>query len=110
MKYKLLLTGLFCLCLSSPAFAELDLVKAKEMGLIGERQDGLIGMVTKENNDELKSFVEKINKGRLSYYKELSEKYDKSLMSVKLLYGRNLQKATMPGHYFLNHHGRWQKR
>lgn len=99
-KILLLLTML----MSFSAFA-LDLSEAKELGLIGEKNNGLLGVV--KMSSDTTQLVEDINNKRLAKYKQIAEKNAMTLQQVSILAGEKTIKKTPAGQYIENSSGQW---
>ena len=69
MKTKIWLSAVLAMVLSFSTFA-LSLPDAKQQGWVGERQDGLLGLVV--NNREAAAVVKSINAKRIAHYKKLA--------------------------------------
>jgi len=96
---------IFTLMLSFSAFS-LDLSDAKQQGLVGERVDGLLGVV--ETSPETKQLVESINAKRLAKYKQIAEKNAMTVDQVSVLAGEKSIKKTPRGQYIQNASGQWK--
>ncbi|WP_022943004.1 YdbL family protein [Psychromonas hadalis] len=98
---------LFVLCtliLSISTFA-LDLGDAKEQGIIGEQNNGLLGVV--ESSLEVEALVKDINQRRLDKYAQIAEKNSMTVKQVSLLAGEKTIKKTPAGQYIQNSTGQW---
>ena len=91
------------------AFAALTLDSAKAQGLVGERPDGLLGIVSQASPD-VSTLVSTTNTERLEKYKSIAQKNGTALPQVQALAGKNLIERTAPGQYFMNAAGVWQKK
>lgn len=97
---------LFC-ALSFNVMA-LDLQGAKEKGLVGERPDGMVGVVVQ--SAEAKQVVKSINAKRLQAYKKIAAKNNMSVDQVAVLAGEKAIQKTPKGQYILNGAGKWVKK
>lgn len=95
---------LLSVLMSFSAFA-LDLSEAKELGLIGEKKNGLLGVV-KMSSDSTQ-LVEDINNKRLTKYKQIAQKNGMTLEQVSILAGEKTIKKTPAGQYIENSSGQW---
>lgn len=101
MKKILLLCTLI---LSFSSFA-IELPDAKEQGLIGEQNNGLLGVV--ESSPEVEMLVKEINALRLQKYAQIAQKNGMTLEQVSLLAGEKTVKKTPAGQYIQNAAGQW---
>jgi uncharacterized protein len=99
-KFFVLLT----LVLSFSTFA-LDLRDAREQGLVGEKNNGLLGSV--ESTEEVERLVKKVNEHRLKKYYEIAEKKGITWEQVSVLAGEKYIKKTPAGQYIQNASGQW---
>ena len=99
-KFILILT----LILSFSVFA-LELSDAKQQGLVGERIDGLLGVI--KTSREVKELVNDINAQRLAVYKQIAEKNAMTIDQVSVLAGEKAIKKTPKGQYIQNSAGQW---
>ena len=106
---KILLSALILLTsIQTTALAqEMDLMKAKQMGLVGEQLDGMIGIVKPPGSPKIIALKKKVNEYRLNYYKKLAQESGKSTSQVRLEFGRNLTAASGPGFYVKDQTGNW---
>ena len=106
---RTVVTVLFALLLALPSAAyALDLNSARSEGLVGERADGLIGPVVK--NNEIDSLVASINAERMSSYRDIAAKERTKLDAVQAIAGaKQVQKAHENGWYYMDTSGKWKK-
>ncbi|MFN7113377.1 MAG: YdbL family protein [Alphaproteobacteria bacterium] len=90
------------------AFA-MSVESAKTQGLVGERQDGLLGIVASPT-PELRKLVETTNAERLEKYKGIAERRGTELSNVQAFAGKKLIDSAAPGEYIQNAGGGWQKK
>ena len=104
-------TILATLCLSlllSFSAMALTLKEAKQAGIIGEKLDGYIGIVT--NHSQAPQLVATVNGKRLALYRRLAQKNKISIKSVAYLAAKNAIKKTAKGHYIEVNSGKWLKK
>lgn len=109
LKYFALTVMLLMLTISptlASSASDLDIFEAKQAGLVGEKPDGMVGIV-KDHVTELQKLVKSINEGRLQSYREIAGKQGVSLEEVKELAGTNLISKTPPGQYIMTSEGKW---
>lgn len=95
---------LLTLILSFSSFA-IELPDAKEQGLIGEQNNGLLGVV--EHSPEVELLVKTINAKRLEKYAQIAKKNGMTIEQVSLLAGEKTIKKTVAGQFIQNASGQW---
>lgn len=113
MKIKRFLTlilTLFALTAAAPAAFALDLGDAKTQGLVGERGDGLLGIVAPPGSAELQTLVTQVNDGRMQSYRDIAAKQGAPIQSVQSVAGKTLIDKTPSGQYILSPSGQWVKK
>lgn len=94
----------------SPAWA-IDLDSAKAQGLVGERLNGYVGIVTAAPAPDLTQMVNEINRRRRGSYQEIANKTPgATLASVEKLAGEKLIRRTPSGQYVESAAGKWAKK
>jgi len=93
-----------------PAAAQQSLVDAKAAGQVGERADGLVGIVSGSPTPALQSLVDQVNAQRLAEYKKVAEQTKAPLEAVQARAGRQLIDRLGAGEYFTDAAGRWRKK
>jgi uncharacterized protein YdbL (DUF1318 family) len=108
MKNKIILKFLLILSIffSSVVFA-ISLDEAKDKGLVGEKDNGYLGLVVEQNDAQ--SLVNNVNAKRKIVYLKLAEKNGITLQQVEKLAAQKAYKKTNSGHY-LWMNGRWIKK
>jgi len=98
------------LLISTMAFSAwaLSLGDAKQQGLVGEMQNGYLGVVV--NNAEAKALVDSVNAKRKSIYINLARKNKITMQQVTALAGKKALEKTQSGHYIQNSSGQWVKK
>lgn len=96
--------------LSSAAFA-MDLDSAKAQGLIGEQQNGYVGLVTTSPSSDLKNLVDDINaRRRAAYEKVAAQTAGAKLSDVEKLAAAKLIARTPSGQVVQDADGKWVKK
>jgi uncharacterized protein YdbL (DUF1318 family) len=112
MKNKIIFTSLILVnfLFSSVAFA-IGLNEAKQEGLVGEKNNGYLGIVTVQNDAqrEVQSLIDDINAKRKAVYVKLAAKNGITVQQVEKLAAEKAYKKTSSGHYlWIN--GKWAKK
>lgn len=106
MNKKQILSGLAALFLSLHALA-MSLSEAKNQGLVGEQENGYLGVVVASG--EVKKMVASINAKRKLKYQQLASKNNITLGQVEKLAAQKTFSKTAAGHY-LKKNGQWVKK
>lgn len=97
------------LAIAVPALA-LDLDQVRSSGAVGERPDGLVGVVKGTAAADVAALVETINRERLDVYKTLAAKEGTQLTAVQTIAGeKQIAKARQNGWYWMDAGGAWHK-
>jgi uncharacterized protein YdbL (DUF1318 family) len=96
--------------LSSVVFA-IGLDEAKDNGLVGEKDNGYLGLVVIQNNtqNETQLLIDDINTKRKAVYIELALKNGITLQQLEKLAAAKAYEKTSSGHY-LWMNGQWTKK
>lgn len=107
-----LVTAVLLLAASShAAFAENPrLGDAKAAGLVGERPDGMLGLVTNNAPAEMRSLVNDINSQRKHEYERIAKKNGTDLEVVQTLAGQRLIAATPRRQFVMSADGFWVRK
>ncbi len=87
----------------------MDLDSAKQSGLIGEKQNGLISATLPNPSPELSDLIEKTNAGRMDVYKQAANDQHISLKEVQAIAAQKIYDLANPGDYLMVN-GKWQKK
>jgi uncharacterized protein len=98
------------LAASSAAVAQEDLASAKGEGLVGERPDGLVAIVTDDPSPDLRELVEQVNGQRMDEYRQIAEETDAPLEAVQVRAGTQIIERLPSGQYFMDAAGRWRQK
>lgn len=107
---KKVTTALVLIAFSCVALAQESLVSAKAQGLIGERPDGLVAIVTDAPSATLRELVAEINAERMNEYRQIAEETNAPLEAVQARAGRQLIERLPAGQYFMDAAGRWRRK
>ena len=83
--------------------------KARAAGIVGEKQNGYVGLV-RAANDNVKKLVDGINLQRRASYRNIAKKRKTSLAAVESLAGKAIIKRLPAGFYYKNAKGKWVKK
>jgi uncharacterized protein YdbL (DUF1318 family) len=112
MRYALRLAALLLLCsglLAGPAFA-LSLDEAKAQGLVGERVDGFVGIVTADPPADVRQLVDQVNRQRREKYDEVAKQRGVPLDAVAKITGEKQMERTPAGQYVAGADGQWRRK
>jgi uncharacterized protein YdbL (DUF1318 family) len=107
----LLLVALSSLSTPMAALAQdpASILAARRAGLIGERYDGYLGLVTANPSDELRRDVAAINIRRRALYSDLAAKRGVSPEEVGITTACVILRRIGVGEYYLPGQGGWQR-
>ncbi len=107
-KILALLTLAFAV-IATPAWA-ISKDDAKSQGLIGERSNGYLGIVTSSPTADLRSLVGQINEKRKAAYTSGARKagVERSVFEIRM--GQRLQERSPAGHFIQLQNGKWRKK
>ncbi len=86
-----------------------DLDQAKRAGLVGERADGLLGLVVEDAASDVVALVHDINQRREVEYARIAAANNLTLDQVRALAGKKTVAKTRAGDWVLLN-GAWQKK
>ena len=93
-----------------PTTWAIDIKQAKAQGLIGERNDGYVGYVTKSPNNEVKALVKTINNKRKTVFQETASKTGATTEQVAQRFYQRAVGATKANQYYQDSSGSWVKK
>lgn len=96
-----------CLAGGQPLFA-LTLDEAKSKGLVGEKSDGYVGLVS-PGSGEAQALANEVNQKRRQAYEEIARRNGTSMSAVETLAGEKAVANTKPGN-FVEGSGGWVKK
>lgn len=95
---------------NSWAFAQQDLINAKQQGQVGERPDGLVAIVEDNPPPAILTLVEQVNSQRMTEYRQIATDTDSSVEAVQARAGRQIIERLPAGQYFMDASGRWRQK
>ncbi|MGH6719740.1 MAG: YdbL family protein [Alphaproteobacteria bacterium] len=87
--------------------AQMSLDGAKAAGLVGERPDGLVGVVDPGAGADVVGLVDAVNRQRLAHYAEIAAANASTVEQVQAVAGAQLIERTPSGLYVMDASGRW---
>lgn len=110
MLQRLLQTAIVLLALVATSAHADALDDAKASGLIGERQDGYIGLVQQDTPASVVALIAEVNAARKQRYEQIAKQNNIPLPDVaKLAYARAVEN-TLSGNFFESAPGRWVRK
>jgi len=103
---KAILFGL--LLAASTAFAA-DLATVKAQGLVGEQNNGYLGLV-KNDAADVKALVTDVNGQRKAQFAQIAAKNGIAVEEAAKVFAREAAARTAPGNYIQNPAGGWVKK
>ncbi len=95
---------------AAPAMAD-SLDDARAAGLVGERPDGLLGLVNPNAPTSVKSLVQSINAQRLQKYQQIAGEKGVPAEQVGAIVGeKTISERLKPGWYYMNASGQWVRK
>jgi uncharacterized protein len=113
---SVLLAGLGLVVATSPLalFARLamaqDLASAKRNGLLGERIDGLLGVVKADTPADIRALADDINAKRRQEYARIAEREGVPVEAVAQLAGEKLIARAGAGEWVVGADGQWRQK
>lgn len=100
-------TVVWCLVAVQPLLA-LTLDDAKSKGLVGEKSNGYLGVIS-PGNGEAQTLADEVNQKRRQAYEEIARRNGTSVNAVETLAGEKAVANTKPGN-FVEGSGGWVKK
>ena len=95
---------------ATAAASGMDLERAKDQGLVGERADGYVGIVVAQTNSLVQAMVNQVNQKRRTAYEEIARKNGTSVDSVAVLAGEKLIERAPKGAWVTDAEGNWRQK
>ena len=86
----------------------LNLQQAQQQGLVGEQQDGYLGIVTQAPG--VQTLVDDINLKRRQIYRDIARKNNINLQAVEALAGKKAIENAGSGEMVQGNDGQWMKK
>lgn len=104
-----LATGLLVSALPQLALAQDALAAAKAAGQVGERPDGLVGVVPGAPASA-QALAQQVNAQRLARYQEIAKGNGTALDKVQAVAGQQLIERTPAGQFVMTAAGQWKRK
>ena len=98
------------LSFAGPASADPQIEAAKDQGVVGERIDGYLGIVSGGADPALVRLVQDTNNKRRAAYDSLASQTGTTPQEVARVTGEKLTAAAGPGEYIMDDSGSWKKK
>jgi uncharacterized protein YdbL (DUF1318 family) len=95
---------------ASAVASGLDLERAKDQGLVGEKADGYVGIVVEQTNSLVQALVNQVNGKRRAAYEEIARKNGTSVDAVAKLAGEKLIARAAKGEWVTDENGVWRRK
>jgi len=96
--------------LIAPAAHADSLDDAKAAGYVGERTDGMLGLVKRDAPAPVKELVASVNARRKQSYESIAKKNGTTVAAVASLAGKKAIAKTKPGNFIQDASGSWVKK
>ncbi|MBY6263296.1 DUF1318 domain-containing protein [Azospirillum sp. 412522] len=104
-----LAVGLLAAALPQVALAQDALAAAKAAGQVGERPDGMVGVVPGAPA-AAQALAQQVNAQRLARYQEIAKGNGTALDKVQAVAGQQLIERTPAGQFVMTAAGEWQRK
>ena len=95
---------------NNSSFNRVDTNVRQAQGWVGERPDGLAGVVSASAPAEARSAVERVNAERMVEYNRIAAQQKTSVAAVQAIVGKKLIDQAAKGTYIMNAQGQWVKK
>lgn len=82
---------------------------AKVAGVVGERADGLVGIVGGSATPDVRTLVREVNDERMERYRKVALENNISVQAVQKVAGERLIRSTPAGQYIMGNGG-WERK
>ncbi len=106
---KHLIAILFLTLFAQGAWA-IDINSAKEQGLVGEANTGLLAAVKKPPSAEVAALIRDVNAKRKVRFEQAARRTDATPEQVRARFYQLAVEKTRPGHYYQDTGGTWRKK
>jgi len=102
--------AVLCLALLVQNAWAIDIGDAKEQGLVGETNKGLIAAVRPPASAEVRALIEEVNAKRMQSFENTAKKTGATVEQVAYRFYELAVQKTAKGHYYQDASGRWQQK
>lgn len=88
---------------------QLNVASAKAEGMVGEKPNGMLGIVINNPSDDIKMLVKTTNIARLERYKQIANKNGIEITKVQAMAGAKLIKEAPKGQWIFIE-GKWTQK
>ncbi|PSU36139.1 YdbL family protein [Photobacterium lutimaris] len=88
----------------------LNLQQAKDQGLVGEANTGLIAPITARPSNDVRRLVAEVNKRRTNTFKKISVSHGLTVKEVGHIAHKKAIEKTESGNYYQDPSGKWVKK
>lgn len=115
LSIRTVFTGLFLafiVCVTAPVAAAGDpqIDAAISQGIVGERMDGYLGLVTGSADAAIQRKVSEVNAKRRALYERLARETGTTVEQVGIVTGEKQVANTASGAYYMNGSGQWVRK
>lgn len=105
-----LAVALVCSLAGAASASGVDLARAKDQGLVGEKADGYVAIVVEPSSSLIQAIVRRVNTKRRAAYEEIARKRGANLDAVSRLAGAKLIERASRGEWVTDAEGAWHRK
>lgn len=102
--------ALVCSFSGAASASGVDLARAKDQGIVGEKADGYVAIVVEESNSLIQAIVRRVNTKRRAAYEEIARRRGTSVDAVSVLAGAKLIERASRGEWVTDTDGAWHRK
>ena len=106
---KRLFAALFLVFALQAAWA-IDLHTAKNQGLVGEANTGLLAPVKQPASAEVRALIADVNAKRRAQFERTARNTGATVEQVRVRFYELAVQKTRPGHYYQDRNGAWKRK
>ncbi len=88
----------------------MDINTAKDQGLVGEANTGLLAPVKTPVSPEVQRLIKSVNAKRKTRFEQAAKNTEATLEQVQMRFYQLAVQKTRPGHYYQDERGSWRKK
>ena len=104
------LIAILSLALLSQGAWAIDIDTAKEKGLVGEANTGMLAPVKKPPSAEVEALIRDVNAKRKARFAQAAKRTDATPEQVRARFYQLAVQKTRRGHYYQDANGAWRKK